>query len=124
MEIIFKNGELSIKENGKTRKVDVSSYKMFDKLNNLISSSINGKIIEQEDFDIQFFQTENTVIAILKPIETQGDLIFKEIELFFNNASYLVEEIKLVEDEESYVIIQLKNLQVNKEIPTKIFENN
>jgi len=59
MEIVFKNGELSIKENGKTKKINVSSYKMFDKLNDLISNSINGKIIEHNDFDVQFFYDKN-----------------------------------------------------------------
>lgn len=120
MEILFTNDKLFLTENGKTREIDVSAYKMFDQLSELISESINGRIIQQQDFEIAYFKTENFTQAVLKP-KAKTQELFSEIELFFN-ANDLVEKIKLVESEESFVMIQLKDLQVNQPIPERVFE--
>jgi len=120
MGILFTDGKLFLTENGKAREIDVSAYKMFDQLSELISESINGKIIQQQDFEITYTKASDFTKTILKPISQQQQL-FSQIELYFNS-NYLVEQIKLIEGEESYVLIRLNDLKVNQPIAESVFE--
>ena len=79
--------------------------------------SINGKIIQQQDFEIsytkqRFYQDD------FKTVSEQQQL-FSQIELYFNS-NYLVEQIKLV-DGESCVLIRL-SLQVNQPIAESVLK--
>lgn len=54
--ILFKENQLFINDNGDKSVTSLRSNKLFEKLVSLISGSVNGKLLaDQENFDISFF---------------------------------------------------------------------
>ncbi|MGO3813032.1 outer membrane lipoprotein carrier protein LolA [Mesonia sp.] len=119
--VIFKNGSLLINDNGKKQDVDLASNKLFEKLSDLIANSMNGKMLTDTDFSTSLFKKNGEIMARLIPEEKQLAEFFKAIELHFNPTSFLVEQVKLIEQSGDFTLIELQNLQQNPSFDASVF---
>ncbi|MDT0294376.1 outer membrane lipoprotein carrier protein LolA [Mesonia ostreae] len=119
--VIFKNGSLLINDNGKKQDVDLASNKLFEKLSDLIANSMNGKMLTDTDFSTSFFKNNGEIMARLIPQQKQLAEFFKAIELHFNENSFLVGKVKLIEQSGDFTLIELQNLQQNPSLDASVF---
>lgn len=119
---IFKNDQLYINDGGKKSSIDLGSNVLFEKLNNLIVNSINGKMLKSEDFEITYAQNETHYIANLRPTNEVILKLFKTIELTFDKTNFTVDRVKLMEPSGDYTQIYFQELQLNTPIDASVFE--
>ena len=122
--ILIKNGEITISDDEKTTKYDVSSNKLFGILNDIMLHLIQGKFIEDDAFGIDFFQNEDQIKVILRPKMVYMANFLQEIHMFMNSSNALVSEIKMLEANGNYTSIYFSERILNEKISDEVFQIN
>ena len=121
--ILFKENQLFINDNGDKSVTSLRSNKLFEKLVSLISGSVNGKLLaDQENFDISFFRNGEKVSAVIIPRDQSLKQMFSEIILIFGK-DHRLNSVQLMEEEGDYTQIDVKNIKLNQQLNKAIFEN-
>ncbi len=122
-KILFKENQLFINDDGDKSITNLRSNKLFEKLVSLISGSVNGKLLaDQENFDISFFRNGEKVSAVIIPRDPSLKQMFSEIILIFSKDHRLY-SVQLMEEEGDYTQIDFKNIKMNQQLNRAIFEN-
>ena len=121
--ILFKENQLFINDDGDKSVSNLKSNKLFEKLVNLISGSINGGLLaDKNNYDVAYFKTGNYITALIVPKDPAMRQMFREIILVFNK-EYLVNSVKLMEDSGDFTEIYFKNIRINQKLKDSVFEN-
>ncbi|MGK4568427.1 LolA family protein [Flavobacterium sp. 3HN19-14] len=121
--IVFKNGKILINDAGKKSAMDMSSSKLFAKINKLIVGSVNGDMFDDKEFTISYFKTKSNNVTRFIPKDATLKKYIKQIELTFDKDESTVIQVKLLESSEDYTLIVLKNKVVNAKIDDSVFSN-
>ena len=119
--IVFKNGKIFIDDEGKKSAMDVSSSKIFAKINKLIVGSVSGDMFDDKEFVISYFKNKTNNITKFIPKDAALKKYIKQIELTFDKDDATVIQVKLLESSEDYTRIVLKNKILNAKIDNSIF---
>ena len=119
--IVFKNGKIFIDDEGKKSAMDVSSSKIFAKINKLIVGSVSGDMFDDKEFVISYFKNKTNNITKFIPKDAALKKYIKQIELTFDKNDATVIQVKLLESSEDYTRIVLKNKILNAKIDNSIF---
>lgn len=121
--ILFKENQLFINDNGDKSVTSLRSNKLFEKLVSLISGSVNGKLLaDQENFEISFFRNGEKISAVIIPRDQSLKQMFSEIILIFGK-DHRLNSVQLMEEEGDYTQIDFKNIKLNQQLNQGIFEN-
>lgn len=122
-KILFKDGKLFINDEGEKSITNLRANKLFDKLFNLISESMNGKLLaDTESFDFTYVRVNNDKVVIVKPRDPNLRQMFSQIVLVFDQEN-LVNSVKLVEKSGDFTEIFFKNVQINQSLEAAIFKD-
>jgi len=122
-QILFKENQLFINDDGDKSVSNLKSNKLFEKLVNLISGSINGGLLaDSHNYNVAYFKTGNYITALIVPKDPAIRQMFREIILVFNK-EYMVISVKLMEDSGDFTEIFFKNIRINQNLQDSIFEN-
>ncbi|SFB01791.1 Outer membrane lipoprotein-sorting protein [Flavobacterium swingsii] len=119
--IVFKNGKILINDEGKKSAMDVSSSKIFAKINKLIVGSVSGNMFDDKEFVISYFKNKTNNITKFIPKDAALKKYIKQIELTFDKDDATVIQVKLLESSEDYTRIVLKNKIINAKVDNSIF---
>ena len=121
--ILFKENQLFINDDGDKSVSNLKSNKLFEKLVNLISGSINGGLLaDKNNYDVAYFKTGNYITALIVPKDPAMRQMFREIILVFNKECH-VNSVKLMEDSGDFTEIYFKNIRINQKLEDSVFEN-
>ena len=120
-KLLFKNGELHIENEGKKSQAMPAGNKLFEKIGKLISASVDGSLVlDQDNFETTYTRYGDFIRANMKPGDPQLSRFFKEIELSFDGEG-LLNSVKLIEEAGDYTHIEIRNTQINSNIPDSVF---
>lgn len=121
--ILFKDNQLHINDNGNKSITNLRSNKLFEKLIDLISGSVNGKLLaDMDNFDISFYRAGNDIAAVIIPKDSALHQMFNEIVLTFDETN-MVKSVKLMERSGDYTEIEFENITINQGLKASVFEN-
>ena len=121
--IVFKNGKILIKDEGKKSEIDIGNSKIFTKINKLIVGSVSGNLFDDKEFDIAYFKEKNKNVTKLVPKDANLRKYIKQIEVTFDKDDFTVVQLKLIESSEDFTRIVLKNKVINAKIEDSVFSN-
>lgn len=121
--IIFKNGKILINDDGKKSTMDVSSSKIFGKINKLIVGSVNGDMFDDKEFSISYFKSKTNSIVKFIPKDAALKKYIKQIELTFDSKDTTVIQVILLESSDDFTRIVLNNKILNAKIEDTVFNN-
>lgn len=121
--VIFRNGKILINDEGKKNTMDVSSSKIFAKINKLIVGSVSGDMFDDKEFSITYFKTKTNNVTRFIPKDASLKKYIKQIELTFDKEDATVIQVKLLESSEDFTRIILKNKIINAKIEDSVFNN-
>lgn len=119
--VIFRDNTLYINDEGKKSDVNLSSSKVFNKLNALVSRSVSGDMLNDAEFTMKFYKNNTHYRVELVPLDKALGSLFKQIELIFDHKTLLVSGVRLIEPSDDYTAIMFTNQSVNKPIPNAVF---
>lgn len=122
-KILFKENKLSINDDGDKSVTSLSSNKLFEKLISLISGSVNGKLLaDNENFDVSYRRSGNYIAAIIVPRDPTLKQMFSEIIMVFNK-DFRVDSVRLMEEEGDFTQIEFNNILMNPNLENAVFQN-
>jgi len=121
--IVFKNDKMYINDGGDKSNIDISSNRMFKSLNNLIISSINGNMFDDNRYTISYFKLNGNYLVKFLPKEKKMLDLITAFELIFHKETNDVIEVKMIESSNDYTKIIFKNRTLNTLINDAIFNN-
>jgi len=120
--IVLKNGKISIKDEGKVSSYDLSGNKTFQKINEMMISSIQGDLlIDQNDYKYEFKENSNSFLVEMYPQEQKVKDFLQVIKIYFSKKDYSVEQVKMIEQSGDYTLMKFKNKKLNATISDKTF---
>ncbi|WP_037321752.1 outer membrane lipoprotein carrier protein LolA [Salegentibacter sp. Hel_I_6] len=121
-KILFIEGELHINDSGDKSVRNTSSNKLFDKIAKLITGSVNGKLLlDNDNFDITYSRENKLISAIIIPKDDNLKAMFAEIHLFFNDQN-IIKQVDLMEESGDATIIEFSSIKINERIADSVFE--
>jgi len=121
--MIMNGGILSVIDEGNQYTTDLSSNKMFEQMNGLISGSISGELLNKEaEYKQEFYENEKDIIIRFIPKSGELGAYLQHIEIWFNRQSLQVDQLIMSEASGDYTEIQFSERKTNQEIPSHVFQ--
>ena len=122
--ILINEGNFTIYDGNKKSEFDVNSNAIFKKINDMIVNSIQGSILEDENFTISYFENSEFYLTKLIPIEKNIKKMLHSINIYFDKKDFSVSMMKMNETSGDYTDIKFINKKMNEAIPDSIFSIN
>lgn len=120
-KMVYKDRKVFINEKGQTKTLDIGNSKQFEKISNLVSSSMRGAVYDEREFAVSYLKKDGANAVKLVPKLKEAKKYIKEILLVFSKADRQVEEVVLTEPSGDYTTFTLKNRKVNAQINESVF---
>ncbi|MBC6999300.1 outer membrane lipoprotein carrier protein LolA [Cytophaga sp. FL35] len=111
--IIFKDQTVYINDDGNKKNLDVGGNKLFERLNNLIASSIRGDMFNTNEFDMEFFKDGDEQLVHFLPKDPQLSEFINAFHIKFSKIGDVV-EVKMIEPSGDYTQIVFSNRTTNQ----------
>lgn len=116
------NGDKILVENGKDRNImDANSNKLFGEIKKMILSTMNGKSDQLKDFEQSYLINNQFILISLLAKSKEMKSMMREVKLYFEKSSCIIDKIEIVEESGDATTIQLKDKQINTTIKDEIF---
>ena len=123
--IILNNGQLLIDDEGNQNEVDLSSNKMFDQINEIISNAMTGNVFGRSDqFEQSLSESDTEYKVNMLPINNEIKTYLSEIEIYLSKKTLLVSKVILKESLEDYTSIKFYNNKINYPVTDEAFTLN
>jgi outer membrane lipoprotein-sorting protein len=119
--IVLNGNEIVIKDQGKVNAFDIGGSQAFKEVNNLIINSVQGNVLDEEQFHIAYYESETMYLAKLTPKDEQMKQFLQGIDIHFDRKDFSVSKVKLIESEGDYTLITFSNKKMNENIPDASF---
>jgi len=121
--MIMDGGMLNVKDGSDEYSTDLSSNKMFEQMNGLISGSISGDLLRQDDdYTKEYFQNKESLIIRFIPKSEDLSAYLQYIEIWFNRANLQVDKLLMQEPSGDYTSILFSERKINQVIGSDVFQ--
>ncbi|OYT17817.1 MAG: hypothetical protein B7C24_00720 [Bacteroidetes bacterium 4572_77] len=121
--IIMDNGQLRVKDGKDEYNTDLSANAVFQQMNSLISGSIQGDLLQdQQHYSFLFFENENQIIIRVLPKDEQLLAYLDYMELYFHKEQLHMEILLMHEPSGDFTKMIFSNSILNKEIDEDVFK--
>ena len=119
--IIIDDQKLFIKDEGNLSKIDMGNNAMFNEINNLVTGSIRGQIVDNKQFTSAYFEGSTEYEVRLKPKNPKMAEYIKEIIIHFGKSDMGIRSVQIVELSDDYTKITFGATKYNVTIPDSRF---
>ncbi len=119
--LVINDGKILIKDDAKSTQMDMHKNKIFQEVNNIIISCVNGSAIGSTDFDVKMLENAGQLKLEMKPIAKGLKDFFSSISIFIDKKDYSVNRIEMNEVSGDNTIINFSNKELNGNIDDKLF---
>lgn len=121
--IIMNNGLLTVKDEGNEHTSDLSSNQIFEQMNSLITGSIQGKLLsDDEHYSKKYFQTEGRILIRFIPKDMQLLSYLDYMEIGFSKNTLEVETLLMHEPSGDFTKMNFSNIIMNQTISEDVFQ--
>ncbi len=120
--VLIDNGVFTVVDDEKTSHFDLKKNAAFRELNDIISSSVDGTLIESDKFTVDILENKAYYLVQLDPRQAQMKDILNKIELYFSKVDLNVEKTRMIETAEDYTEIIFQNRQYNVSVAEEVFK--
>lgn len=122
--IVLNNGKASIRENGKVKKFDMNSNRIFKQINELMLAAAKGDILQSKDYKIIYFEGNDTFLAELSPLQKGMNEFMKNILIYFDKKDFSVTKFRMTEMSGDFTEVEFSNKKTNIPLENEIFTVN
>ncbi len=122
--IVLNNGNAYIKDNGKVKKFDMNSNRIFKQVNDLMLAAVKGDILESADYKITYLEGSDSFLAELSPLQKNMKEYVKNILIYFDKKDFSVLKFRMTEMSGDYTDVEFSNKKTNVSLESSIFTGN
>lgn len=121
--MIMNGGVLTVKDGGDEFTSDLSSNQMFEQMSSLITGSIQGKLLSDDDnYSKGYYQNIEHIIIRFIPKDKQLLAYLDYMEIWFSKEKLEVDVLLMHEASGDYTKMVFENIQQNQNILSDVFE--
>ncbi|MBO4663968.1 MAG: outer membrane lipoprotein carrier protein LolA [Bacteroidaceae bacterium] len=122
---ILNDSKVLLKKGNRNDVIDVNQNKMFKEIARMMMNSVVGKCLtDKKDFKISVAETPEQYVATLLPQKKDMKQMFSKIILYVNKRQLTIAKVEMQEKKGDNTVIELKNIQLNKNINASTFAIN
>ena len=122
---ILNDSKVLLKKGNRNDVIDVNQNKMFKEIARMMMNSVVGKCLtDKKDFKISVAETPEQYVATLLPQKKDMKQMFSKIILYVNKRQLTIAKVEMQEKKGDNTVIELKNIQLNKNINASVFAIN
>lgn len=122
---ILNDSKVLLKKGNRNDVIDVNQNKMFKEIARMMMNSVVGKCLtDKKDFKISVAETPEQYVATLLPQKKDMKQMFSKVILYVNKRQLSIAKVEMQEKKGDYTVIELKNIQLNKNINASVFAIN
>lgn len=119
--IVLHEGIFRIIDGDQVSEFDVASNPVFGEINDMIIGMVQGDILKEDRFGMQYFENQDTFLAILEPLASDVKEVIAQMEITFDKTDLMVSEITMREGELDYTVISFLDRRINETVPDSVF---
>ena len=122
---ILNDSKVLLKKGNRNDVIDVNQNKMFKEIARMMMNSVVGKCLTvKKDFKISVAETSEQYVATLLPQKKDMKQMFSKVILYVNKRQLSIAKVEMQEKKGDNTVIELKNIQLNKNINASVFAIN
>ncbi len=121
--ILIRGDKLIVKGEKEKDSYDMGSNEMFQKMNELIVSSVRGQVFDNPDFEKRYFQNEGQYLVLLEPKDKSMKEFFEQMRLYFSKREHEVKKVEMLGASGDSTIITFENKRINVPISKSTFRS-
>ena len=122
--MIINGDKMIIKDDQNETTMNVRSNKLFQQVNNIMVESVNGTIIDNEDFSVRIFEDASRYLMEMTPVDKTLKGFFNTIIIYADKDSFSVTQILMNESSGDTTLIKFVNRNLNAQLSDEIFTLN
>jgi len=122
--MIINGDKMIIKDDQNETTMNVRSNKLFQQVNNIMVESVNGTIIDNEDFSVRIFEDASRYLMEMTPVDKTLKGFFNTILIYADKESFSVTQILMNESSGDTTLIKFVNRNLNAQLSDEIFTLN
>lgn len=123
--IVLHQDKVSIKDEDKISSYDLSGNQTFEKINQMIISSIQGNLLlEEQDYRYEFKESSQQYLVELFPKQPKVQEFMQRIQVYFSKKDYSVQQLQMIEQSGDFTRIIFSNKKINGNISDTFFRIN
>ena len=119
--LVINDGKILIKDDAKSTEMDMHKNKIFQQVNNIIISCVNGSAIGSTDFDVKMLENTSQLKLEMKPVAKGLKDFFSSISIIIDKKDYSVIRIEMNELSGDNTTINFSNKELNGNLDDKLF---
>ena len=119
--IVINGGKMFIKDNGKVKKYDINSNKIFKSINEMMMSIVQGTLFNSKDYSVKYYENDKNYQVVLTPTQKGTKEFLKTINLTILKSDYSVTKVKMTEPGGDYTTLNFTNRKTNEPIADEKF---
>ena len=122
---ILNDSKVLLKKGNRNDVINVNQNKMFKEIARMMMNSVVGKCLtDKKDFKISVAETSEQYVATLLPQKKDMKQMFSKVILYVNKRQLTIAKVEMQEKKGDNTVIELKNIQLNKNINASVFAIN
>lgn len=112
--VIFEKNKMYVYDGKKPKEVDLSTNKRLKGLGGVLVGTVQGgNIFDEDQFEISYHREGPGYLATLVPKDKAMTRYIKQVELAFDNRTFLVKQLKIVDPSLDYTLINFSDQRKN-----------
>lgn len=119
--IVLSGGKIQIKDDKKVSEYDMSANKAFKQINDMMIQLVQGNVLNNPAYSIKYYDAGTNYLLEMTPVDKKLKSMFKNIQLYFDKATYEVASFKMIENNGDYTLIKFNSRKQNVAIDASKF---
>ena len=120
--IIMNGGQILIKDEQKTSKVNTRSSKTLQSVNRIMIDCMRGTVFSQQDFKVAAYENAGNYLLTLIPANEGLRKIFKQIDVYLDKKTFDVDRLTMTEQGGDYTDMTFTNTKHNIPLSDALFK--
>jgi outer membrane lipoprotein-sorting protein len=119
--MVLNAGKMYIKDGNKVNKFDTHSNKLFRQINDMMINTLNGSILQSNEYVVSYYENESTYLLELAPQDKTILELVQKIKIYIDKKKLNVNKIEMKEKSGDFTLLSFINVLQNTEIKDEEF---
>jgi len=119
--LIINNNQILIQDQTKKKVYSSGDNKIFKLINKVIVDCVQGRALDNKDFQATLFENEKGYALDLAPQAKEMKQLFSVIRIFINKNDFSIDQLELKETMGDNTVITFFNKQLNTPVADEVF---
>jgi outer membrane lipoprotein-sorting protein len=120
--LVMNGGQLMVKDEQKTTKVNTGNSKMMQSVNRVMIDCMKGTVFQNPDFVVTAYENGNNYLLSLVPANAAMKKMFRQIDVYMKKSNLDVNRLTMTEQNGDYTDMDFVNTQHNSSVNETLFK--